>query len=51
MYSNTAMYGNAEVTLTVHGCHGNYMFYQWLHFDCHAEKSQKEYDEDLSLCD
>ena len=29
------MYGN-KVTL-VHGCHGNFIFYYWLHFDYHRE--------------
>ena len=27
------MYGNAKVTPAVHGCLGNSIFYQWLHFD------------------
>ena len=31
------MYGNTKVTPAVHGCHGNFIFYQWLYFGYQRE--------------
>ena len=43
-----AIHGSAEATPAVHGCHGNFVFYQWLHFDC-QENSMMKFE--VHLCD
>ena len=42
------MYGDANETPAVHGCHGNFIFYQWLHFDYERNNIMK-FEVHLSL--
>ena len=39
-----SMYGDTNVTPAVHGCHGNFIFYQWLHFDYETIRETEYYE-------